>query len=128
MTETSSYLRDVSIPPRCLYTSEMSLYLDDLFFAGRNKCPRHNSEMSLNPRVSRVDFIPNSYPPNSLISEIDGNKRITFRLPLCTCYCEGRVYSTLQTFKPYHFFFQCRRQLCTAALCHHETVLSRQCI
>jgi hypothetical protein len=32
--------------------------------------------MFLNPRVSRINFIPNSYPPNSLISEINGNKRI----------------------------------------------------
>jgi hypothetical protein len=39
--------------------TEMSLYLDDLPLLGRNKCPRHNSD----------NFIPNSYPPNSLISE-----------------------------------------------------------
>jgi hypothetical protein len=58
-TETSLYLRDV-FAPRRRYTSEMYLYLGSLFFAGKNKCPRHSSEMFLDPRVSRVNFTPNN--------------------------------------------------------------------
>jgi hypothetical protein len=51
--------------------------------------------MSLNPRVYRVDFIPNSYPPNSLILGINGNERIIFFLSI-----EG---ASFQQFKHLNF-------------------------
>jgi hypothetical protein len=34
--------------------------------------------MFLDPRVSRVNFTPNSYPPNSLISEIMEIRELLF--------------------------------------------------
>jgi hypothetical protein len=39
--------------------TETSLYLDDLFFAGSERV----SEMFQNPRVSRVNLIPNNFSP-----------------------------------------------------------------
>jgi hypothetical protein len=94
-TETSSYLRDVSIPPRCPYT--WTIYSSLGGSNVRDISPRrhHTSETSLNPRVYRVDFIPNSYPHNSLILEINGNKRIIFFLSI-----EG---ASFQQFKHLNF-------------------------